>query len=60
MADKANRDIYSLTPDQLSAWKTAVAPVKQQWADEVKKRGEDPTAVMKTLQQSLSKYKSAM
>jgi hypothetical protein len=34
--------------------------VRQQWADEVKKRGDDPTAVMKALQQSLSKYKSAM
>jgi hypothetical protein len=28
--------------------------------DEVKKRGDDPTTVMKALQQSLSKYKSAM
>ena len=60
LADKANRDIYTLTPDQLTAWKTAVAPVKQQWADEVKKRGDDPVAVMKALQQSMSKYKSAM
>ena len=60
LADKANREIYTLTPDQLAAWKTAVAPVRQQWADEVKKRGDDPTAVMKALQQSLTKYKSAM
>ena len=60
LADKANREIYSLSPEQLAAWKTAVAPVEKQWADEVKKRGEDPTAVMKALQQSLSKYKSAM
>ena len=60
LADKANRDIYSLSPDQLAAWKTAVAPVRQQWADEVKKRGDDPTAAMKALQQSLTKYKSAM
>ena len=58
LADKANREIYSLTQEQLAAWKTAVAPVKQQWADEVKKRGDDPVAVMKALQQSLTKYKS--
>ena len=60
LADKANREIYALTPEQLAAWKTALAPVRQQWADDVKKRGEDPAAVMKALQQSLSKYKSAM
>ncbi|MFM7698881.1 MAG: TRAP transporter substrate-binding protein [Limnohabitans sp.] len=60
LADKANREIYSLTPQQLTAWKSALAPVRQQWADEVKKRGDDPTAVMKALQQSLTKYKSAM
>jgi len=60
LADKANREIYTLTPQQLAAWKTAVAPVKQQWADEVKKRGDDPAAVMKALQQSLTKYKSAL
>ena len=60
LADKANREIYALTPDQLAAWKTALAPVRQQWADEVKKRGEDPAVVLKALQQSLSKYKSAM
>lgn len=60
LADKANREIYSLTPDQLAAWKTAVAPVRQQWADEVKKRGDDPAPILKALQQSLVKYKSAM
>jgi TRAP-type C4-dicarboxylate transport system substrate-binding protein len=60
LADKANREIYTLTPEQLAAWKTAVAPVQKQWADEVKKRGDDPTAVMKALQQSLTKYKSAL
>ena len=60
LADKANREIYALTPEQLAAWKSAVAPVRQQWADEVKKRGDDPVAVMKALQQSLTKYKSAM
>jgi hypothetical protein len=37
-----------------------VTPVQKQWADEVKKRGEDPVGVMKALQQSLTKYKSAL
>ena len=60
LADKANREIYSLTPAQLAAWKTAVAPVEKQWADEVKKRGDDPAPILKALQQSLAKYKSAL
>ena len=60
LADKAKREVYALTPEQLKAWKTAVAPVQKQWADEVKKRGDDPVAVMKALQQSLAKYKSAL
>ena len=60
MADKGGREIYSLTPDQLAAWKTAVAPVHKQWADEVKKRGDEPAPILKALQQSLAKYKSAM
>ena len=60
LADKANREIYSLTPEQLAAWKTAVAPVQKQWADEVKKRGDDPAPILKALQQSLTKYKSAL
>ena len=60
LADNANRDVYPPTPEQLTARKTAVAAVKQQWADEVKTRGDDPTDVMKAMQQSLSKYKSPM
>ena len=60
LADKANREIYSLTPAQLAAWKTAVAPVQKQWADEVRKRGDDPAPILKALQQSLAKYKSAL
>jgi TRAP-type C4-dicarboxylate transport system substrate-binding protein len=60
LADKANREIYSLTPEQLATWKSAVAPVQKQWADEVKKRGDDPAPILKALQQSLAKYKSAM
>lgn len=60
LADKANREIYSLSAEQLAAWKTAVAPVEKQWADEVKKRGDDPTPILKALQQSLAKYKSAL
>jgi TRAP-type C4-dicarboxylate transport system substrate-binding protein len=56
----ASREVYKLTPDQIKVWKDAVAPAEKQWAEDVKKRGEDPAAVMNALRQSLAKYKSAM
>jgi len=34
--------------------------VQKQWADEVKNRGDDPAPILKALQQSLTKYKSAL
>jgi TRAP-type C4-dicarboxylate transport system substrate-binding protein len=55
-----NREVYKLTPDQLNAWKQAVAPAEVQWAADVKKKGEDPVAVMNGFKQSLAKYKSGM
>jgi TRAP-type C4-dicarboxylate transport system substrate-binding protein len=60
LAADPNREVYKLTPDQIKVWKDAVAPAEKQWAEDVKKRGEDPTAVMNALRQSLAKYKSAM
>jgi TRAP-type transport system periplasmic protein len=60
LAADTSREVYKLTPDQVKAWKDAVAPAEKQWADDVKKRGEDPAAVMNALRQSLAKYKSAM
>ena len=56
----SSREVYKLTPAQIDTWKQAVAPAEKQWAEDVKKRGEDPVAVMKALRQSLAKYKSAM
>jgi TRAP-type C4-dicarboxylate transport system substrate-binding protein len=60
LAADTNREVYKLTPDQIKVWKDAVAPAEKQWAEDVKKRGEDPIAVMNALRQSLAKYKSAM
>jgi TRAP-type C4-dicarboxylate transport system substrate-binding protein len=60
LAADPSREVYKLTPDQLNAWKQAVAPVEVQWAADVKKKGEDPVAVMSAFKQSLAKYKSGM
>jgi TRAP-type C4-dicarboxylate transport system substrate-binding protein len=53
-------EMVKLTPDQLDAWRKAVAPVTDQWAEGVKKAGGDPKQVLDSLRQSLVKYKSAL
>jgi TRAP-type C4-dicarboxylate transport system substrate-binding protein len=60
LAADPGREVYKLTPDQLNAWKQAVAPVEAQWADGVTKAGGDPKAVMDSFKSTLAKYKSAM
>ena len=53
-------EVVKLTPDQLDAWRKAVAPVNDQWAEGAKKAGADPRQVLDSLHQSLVKYKSAL
>jgi TRAP-type C4-dicarboxylate transport system substrate-binding protein len=60
MAALGGHEIYKLTPEQLDAWRKAAAPSEAQWAESVKKVGEDPKAVMDALKASLAKYKSAL
>jgi TRAP-type C4-dicarboxylate transport system substrate-binding protein len=60
LAADPSREVYKLTPEQLAAWKQAVAPVEVQWANDVKKTGQDPAAVMSAFKQSLTKYKSGL
>jgi TRAP-type C4-dicarboxylate transport system substrate-binding protein len=60
IAAEAGHEVYKLTPEQLAAWRTAVAPVEQQWAEGVKKAGGDPKQVLDSLKASLAKYKSAL
>jgi TRAP-type C4-dicarboxylate transport system substrate-binding protein len=60
LAADPSREVYKLTPEQLAAWKQAVAPVEVQWANDVKKTGQDPAAVMSAFKQSLAKYKSSL
>ena len=59
IAAGSGHEIYKLTPDQLKAWRDAMAPVENQWAESVKKVGQDPKKVMDGLKASLVKYKAA-
>ena len=53
-------EIYKLTPEQMKAWRDAMGPVEAQWAESVKKAGQDPKKVMDSLKANLVKYKAAL
>jgi len=56
----AGHEMTKLNAEQIDAWRKAVAPVTDQWAEGVKKVGGDPKQVLDSLHQSLAKYKSAL
>jgi TRAP-type transport system periplasmic protein len=56
----AGHEVYKLTPEQLKAWRDATAGGEAQWAETVKKAGQDPKKVMDSLKASLVKYKAAL
>jgi TRAP-type transport system periplasmic protein len=60
IAAQPGHEVYKLTPEQLDAWRKAVAPVEAQWAEGVKKVGQDPKAVMDALKASLAKSNAAL
>jgi TRAP-type C4-dicarboxylate transport system substrate-binding protein len=60
LAATPGHELVKLSPEQIDAWRTAVVPVTEQWADGVKKTGADPKQVLDGLRQSLAKYKSAL
>jgi len=60
IAGTAGHEMTKLTPEQLDAWRKAVAPVTEQWAEAAKKTGADPKQVLDSLHESLVKYKSAL
>jgi len=52
------QEVYPLTDAQLDEWKKAAGPVVQTWANTVKKAGNDPDAILKTLKADLAKNDS--
>jgi TRAP-type C4-dicarboxylate transport system substrate-binding protein len=52
-------EVYSLTPDQIAAWKTAAEPLQQTWADNVRKVGGSPDAIMGELRGEIDKFHAA-
>jgi TRAP-type C4-dicarboxylate transport system substrate-binding protein len=56
---EAGHEVYSLTPDQVEAWKKAAAPLQSAWADNVRKAGGDPDTIMKGLRAEIDKFHAA-
>lgn len=52
-------EIVELTPEQAKLWHEAAEPLKKQWADQVRKTGQDPDKVWANLEASLKKYNAA-
>jgi TRAP-type C4-dicarboxylate transport system substrate-binding protein len=48
-------EVYTLTPEQLAAWKDTVKPLQKTWAESVRKTGADPEKVEADLQAALKK-----
>jgi TRAP-type C4-dicarboxylate transport system substrate-binding protein len=55
----AGHDVYSLSPAEVAAWKKAAEPLKQRWADAIKKNGNDPDKVIGEFEATLKKYAAA-
>src|SRR5207247_6097115 len=55
---QAGQELDALTPEQLNEWRKAAEPLYVEWAENAKKAGYDPTAIMKDLKDSLAKYNS--
>jgi len=51
-----DHDVYKLTDDQLSQWKTAIKPLHASWAEAVKRAGGDPVTIDADLQAAIKKY----
>jgi TRAP-type C4-dicarboxylate transport system substrate-binding protein len=52
---EAGHEVYTLTPQQIAAWKKAAEPLINKWKDGVKKTGVNPDEVMKELRDALAK-----
>ena len=57
-ADSAH-EVYTITDAQLAEWRKSAEPLEKTWADNVKKSGGDPDAIMKDLKATLAQYSAA-
>jgi len=53
LKSESGHEVYTITPEQIAAWRKASEPVVKQWNDAVRKVGVDPDTAMKELQAAL-------
>src|SRR6202521_1869095 len=53
-----SHEVYALSPAQLADWRKSAEPLEKVWADNVKKAGGNPDAVLKELKDQLAKDKA--
>ena len=56
---EAGHEVYEPSAAQVAEWKKAAEPLEKTWADNVRKTGGDPDAIMKELKAQLAKDKAA-
>ena len=52
-------EVFTITDAQLDEWEKSAEPLEQQWAENVRKAGGNPEAIMKDLKATLGQYKAA-
>jgi len=56
---EAGHEVYEPSAAQVAEWKKVAEPLEKTWADNVRKTGGDPDAIMKELKAQLAKDKAA-
>ena len=59
LAALPNQEIYTLTPEQLAAWRKSAEPLVTAWEADVKKAGYDPAALLDDLKKTVKSKDSA-
>ena len=57
---RSGHEVYPITDEQLAEWRKAAEPVVKTWADNVKKAGGDPDAIMKELKAALAQVQRGL
>ena len=60
MKAEAGHEVYELDAAQIAEWKKASEPLEKTWADNVKKAGGDPDAIMKELKAQLEEVQGGV
>jgi TRAP-type transport system periplasmic protein len=56
---QAGHELYGLTPEQLKAWRDALAAMEAPWAEGVRRAGQDPAKVLDSLKAHLARHHAA-